>query len=162
MEETCTFFCTFIETRYDPKSLPAGDEKLLYHVYCLCGMIDGDGMGSLLAQPVGQRRALYRSARKLGLTNLVENARKAAVALHRAGLSLGRKRDRQRVAEILKPFHRLYYDRFRRRAYARMHRLILASQAFIPYALNCRRMETDGGNPFDPKEWTPAKLKSLG
>ena len=41
LKETCTFFGTFVETRYDdPEKIPPGDERLLYHVYCFCGMID--------------------------------------------------------------------------------------------------------------------------
>jgi hypothetical protein len=163
VEETCTFFGTFVETRYDePKNIPVGDERLLYHVYCLCGMIDGDGMDCLLAQPESERRSLYRSARKLGLTKLVDNAHAATAALRRAGVSLKRKSDQEVIDEILKPFERMYFDRLRHGAYARMYRLISASDAFIPYALNCQRMQKEGGNPFDPKEWTPAKMKGLG
>jgi hypothetical protein len=161
LEETCTWLGTFIETRYDPEHIPAGDERLFYHVYCLCGMIDSDGMDCLLAQPEADRRALYRSARKLKLTKLVENAQAAAAALRRAGLSLKRKTDWQAISEILKPFERKHHKRLRRTAYARMNRLISSSDVFIPYALNCQRMQKDGGNPFNPKEWTPAKMKGL-
>jgi len=82
--------------------------------------------------------------------------------LRRAHLSLKRKADHQAIDEILKPFERTYFDRLRRGAYARMYQFIMASDAFIPYALNCQRMQKKGGNPFDPKEWTPEKMKGFG
>jgi len=159
--ETCTFFGTFIETRYDPESIPAGDEKLLYDVYCLCGLIDSDGTDCLLAQPPAAKRAMYRSARKLGLTKLVKNAQDAQVALRQASLSLTRKADEEGISKILRRFERRYFDQLRRPAYARMCRLIGGSDAFIPYALNCQRMEREGGNPFNPREWAPDKMSSL-
>src|SRR5437762_7016809 len=107
--ETCTFFGTFIETRYDPKNIPEGDERLFYHAYCLCGLIDSDGMDCLLAQPQSEKRAIYKSAGKLGLTKLAKNAQAADAALQRASLSLKRKRDQQAISEILKRFERVYF-----------------------------------------------------
>ena len=124
-------------------------------------MIDSDGMDCLLSQPATERRSLFRSARKLGLTKLVDHVQTAAIAVRKAGLSIKDKFDQRAIANVLKPFEKRYYDRLRRDAYERMYRLICGSDAFTPYALNCQRMQKDGGNPFDPKEWTPAKMKNL-
>jgi hypothetical protein len=162
IEEVCSWFGTFIETRYNPRKIPAGPERQFYHLHCFCGMIDSDGMACLLAQPEADRRGLYRSARILGLTKLVENAQAAATALRQSGLSLKREGDREAITEVLKPFEKRYYDQLRDTAFARMHRLLISCDVFIPYGLNCQRMEEDGGNPFDPKEWTPEKIRSLG
>lgn len=45
MEETCTWFGSFIETRYDPEHIPAGDERLLYQVHSLRTQLSTDGDG---------------------------------------------------------------------------------------------------------------------
>jgi len=163
MVETCGFFGTFIETRYGgyPVPVPPGDEKVAYDVHCFCGLIDSDGMACVLDQPQAERRAMFRSLRKLGMAKLVDFTKKAATALRRSGRSLHRKQDRSAISGLLRPFEDIYFKRLRTQAYSRLYRHIISSEAFIPYMLNCERMEKEGGNPFDPKEWTPEKLKDL-
>src|SRR5215831_15674009 len=93
--QTCTFFGAFIELRYgDSENIPVGDERIAHDLYCLCGSIDGDGMNCLLGQPQKKRSAMCRSARKLGLVRLAENAEEAAAALRKSQLSRNRKQDR--------------------------------------------------------------------
>jgi hypothetical protein len=161
--ETCTFFGTFIETRYSgyPVRVPPGDERTFYEAYCYCGLIDGDGMSCLLGQPISERRRMERSMGKLGLHKLVENVKRAAAALKKSGLSLGRKANRAALSALMRPFEDKYSNKLRENAYARLYRFIGSSRAFLPYALNCARMEKEGGNPFDPKEWTPEKMANL-
>ena len=158
--ETCNFFGSFIETRHDPRHIPPGDEKTVYGVHCFCGLIDSDGMISLLQQPLADRLSMYRSARKVGVTGLVEMAKGAAAAVKKAGLSPKQREHRESVNALLRPFEKRYYYEIRDRAYARLYRFICSSEAFIPYALNCARIEREGGNPFNPKEWTDAKMKA--
>jgi hypothetical protein len=161
--ETCGFFCTFIETRYPghPVPVPPGDERTFYQACGLCVLIDSDGMAGLLEQPVSERRAIFRSARKLGQHDLVENAKKAAAALRHSGLVRGRRRDHSAVSDLMRPFEDRYFGQLRGRAYARLYRFIASRKAFLPYALNCARMGKEGGNPFDPREWTAEKLRAL-
>ena len=92
---------------------------------------------------------------------LRENAKKATAALRKSGLSPGRKKDGQAISALMRPFEDKYHRRLRERAYARLYRFLASHKAFLPYALNCARIEKCGGNPFDPKEWTPEKLKTL-
>ena len=160
--ETCTFFGTFIEWRHRgvPDKVPKGDEGAFYDAYYFCLSIDCDGMRAALGLPEGQKRRIFRTLRKLGLSKLVENTKEAAAAFRKSGLRLGVGPDWQAVSALMRPFEKVYYRQLRLPAYARMHRL-LSSKAFLPYALNCHRLDKEGGNPLDPKEWTAKKLKSL-
>ena len=161
--ETCGFFTTFIETRYPghPVPVPPGDEKTFYDACCFCGMLDSDGVASLLGQPASVRQAMEHSLEQLGLTNLIELAGRASDALSQAGLSLERRRDEPAISTLMEPFEEEYYDKLRDPAYARLHKFMSSSRAFVSYARNCARIDRTGGNPFDPKEWTPEKMAAL-
>jgi hypothetical protein len=98
---------------------------------------------------------------KLGLHKLIDNVKRAAAALKKSGLLLGRETDHAAISHLMRPFEDKYYNKLRENAYARLYRFIGSSRMFLPYALNCARMEKEGGNPFDPKEWTPEKLANL-
>jgi hypothetical protein len=104
---------------------------------------------------------MLRSARQLGLGKLADNAKSAAMTLRKSGLSLKRARDRSAISTLLRPFEQHYYDQLRQDAYKCLYDFFSSSEAFVPYVLNCQRMDRDGGNPFDPKEWRPPKFKGV-
>jgi hypothetical protein len=160
LAEECGMWCTFLEYRYFDKEKgictdnATDDERIAYDVYCFCGMIDADGMASLLSQPESKLQKLFESLSKLGLTALIKNVKEAADAVKKSGLSLEEKGDRSAVSQLLRPFQDEYYGRLRKRAYSRLRKFIHSSRVFNRYAANVLRCEQEGLNCYDPKVWT--------
>jgi hypothetical protein len=157
--DECIMWCTFLEYRhYDPDKgisteKATADEQTAYDVYCFCGMIDSDGMSSLLSQPDAKLQSMSQSMRRLGLGEIVDNAKAAADVLKGSGLSPRQDSDHEQVSELLRLFEDIYYRRLRKRAYSRLKKFIQSSDVFAGYARNIQRCEREGVNCYDPKEW---------
>ena len=159
LAEECAMWCTFFEYRYYDEERgiclerASEEERTAYAVNCFCGLIDGDGLAAVLSQPERELNFMFRSLKRLELVALLENSERAAATFKESGLRPSNLTDRSAISQLLRPFEEIYFNRLRKKTYARLRRFIHSSSAFASYAANVRRCEKEGMDCYDPRSW---------